>query len=168
MFQCCLDSLCVLPLRSITCLISQPGFHTTAMILSSIVQCIYAIRPEQTRTLQFQALEGALDNWLLGLPEHLRYDPTTARFNGGPARLLPPNVLTLHMKYWCAVILLHRPFISHLSSAKGYVRGFSLFDGVVMVTVHCFLCLGTRNQSPRLHNETKIFACKLPIKSPRS
>jgi hypothetical protein len=33
--------------------------------------------------------------------------------------LPPPNVLTLHMKYWCTVILLHRPFIRHLSSAKG-------------------------------------------------
>jgi len=106
-------------LRRITRLVPQPGLHTTAMILSSIVQCIYAIRPEQTRISQFHALEEALDNWLLGLPEHLRYDPIAARFSGAPARLLPPNVLTLHMKYWCTVILLHRPFISHLSSAKG-------------------------------------------------
>lgn len=92
---------------------------TLSMILSSIVQCIYAIRPEPTRTSQFHILEEALDNWLLELPEHLRYDPAAAKFNGAPARLPPPNVLTLHMKYWCTVILLHRPFIKHLSSAKG-------------------------------------------------
>lgn len=89
------------------------------MILSSIVQCIYAIRPEPTRTSQFHALEEALDNWLLELPEHLRYDPVVAKLNGAAARLPPPNVLTLHMKYWCTVILLHRPFIRHLSSARG-------------------------------------------------
>lgn len=119
MFQCCLDTLYALSLRSITRPVPQPRFHTTAMILSSIVQCIYAIRPEPTRTSQFHALEEALSNWLLGLPEHLRYDPMAARFNGATTRLPPPNVLTLHMKYWCTVILLHRPFIRHLSSAKG-------------------------------------------------
>ena len=88
------------------------------MILSSIVQSIYAIRPEQTRTSRFCALEEALGNWLLELPEHLRYDPLTARFNGTATRLPPPNVLTLHMKYWCTVILLHRPFIRHLSGVR--------------------------------------------------
>lgn len=89
------------------------------MILSSIVQCIYAIRPEPVRTSQFHTLEEILDNWLLELPEHLRYDPTAAKFNGTTTRVPLPNVLTLHMKYWCTVILLHRPFIRHLFSAKG-------------------------------------------------
>lgn len=89
------------------------------MILSSVIQHIYAIRPESTRTSQFCMLEEALDNWLLRLPEHLRYDTIAARFNGPSTRLPPPNVLTLHMKYWCTVILLHRPFIRHLTSAKG-------------------------------------------------
>jgi len=93
--------------------------RTTAMILSSVVQCIYAIRPEQTRTSQFHALEEKLDGWLLGLPEQLRYDPMAARFTGATRPSPPPNVLTLHMKYWCAVILLHRPFIKHLSSVRG-------------------------------------------------
>jgi hypothetical protein len=99
--------------------ISHPGFHATAMILGSIVQCIYAIRPESARTSQFHTLGKILDNWLLQLPEHLRYDPVAAKFNGATAQLPSPNVLTLHMKYWCTVILLHRPFIRHLSSAKG-------------------------------------------------
>ena len=89
------------------------------MILSSIVQCIYAIRPEPARASQFHTLEEILDNWLLELPEQLRYDPTAARFSGATGPFPPPNVLTLHMNYWCAVILLHRPFIRHLSSVKG-------------------------------------------------
>ena len=101
------------------CSPSHPGFTITAMILSSVVQCIYAIRPEPTRVVQFHTLEEILDNWLLELPEHLRYDLMATKFNGATTRLQPPNVLTLHMKYWCTVILLHRPFIRHLSGAKG-------------------------------------------------
>ena len=117
--QRCLDTMYALSLCYFTHLVPQPRLHTTAMILSSVIQCIYAIRPEPTRASRFCTLEEALDNWLLELPEHLRYDPLAARFNGATARLPPPNVLTLHMKYWCTVILLHRPFIRHLSSAKG-------------------------------------------------
>jgi len=118
-FQCCLDTLYARSSHIITRFVPQYGLHITAMILSSVVQCIYAIRPESTRTLQFHTLGETLDNWLLSLPEHLRYDPMAAKFNGATGRLPPPNVLTLHMKYWCTVILLHRPFIRHLSSAKG-------------------------------------------------
>ena len=112
-------TLCAFFLSSVTISFAQPGLYPTAMILSSIVQCIYAIRPEQTRTSQFHALEETLDNWMLGLPEQLRYDPTAARFTNAARPLPAPNVLTMHMKYWCTVILLHRPFIKHLSSAKG-------------------------------------------------
>ena len=117
-FQCCLHPLYVLtPSQRPFCLSS--GFHFTACILSSIVQCIYSIRPEPDRTSQFHTLEEILESWFLELPEHLRYDPTAAKFSGTSGRLPPPNVLTLHMNYWCTVILLHRPFIRHLSSAKG-------------------------------------------------
>ena len=119
MLQRCCHTLYVLSPYSVTRSIVQLEFHTTAMILSSIVQCIYAVRPEQTRVSQFRALEETLDNWMLELPEQLRYDPTAARFTGAARPLPPPNVLTLHMKYWCTVILLHRPFVKHLSSAKG-------------------------------------------------
>ena len=118
-FQCCLLTLYVTTSLRYTPAISHPGSHATAMILSSIVQCIYAIRPESTRTSQFHTLGEVLDNWLLELPEHLRYDPVAAKFSGPAARVPPPNVLTLHMKYWCTVILLHRPFIRHLSGTKG-------------------------------------------------
>ena len=118
-FQRCHDSLYALSICIVIHMITQPGFCSTAMILSSVVQCIYAIRPEPTRASQFHALEEALDNWLLELPEQLRYDPMAARFTGATGPLPAPNILTLHMKYWCTVILLHRPFIRHLSSDKG-------------------------------------------------
>ena len=118
-FQCCCGTLYVRSLRSVTRSVTQPRSHATAMILSSIVQCIYAIRPEPTRASQFHTLEETLDAWLLDLPEQLRYDPMATRFTGSTGPLPAPNVLTLHMNYWCTVILLHRPFIRHLSSAKG-------------------------------------------------
>lgn len=75
-----------------------------AGILSTIVQAIYAVRPVSSKHAESAVLEGLLDKWYIELPEHLRYDPSS---NG---RLTPlPNVLTLHMQYWCAVLLLHRP-----------------------------------------------------------
>ncbi|KAG6909434.1 hypothetical protein DXG01_000588 [Tephrocybe rancida] len=76
-----------------------------AGILGMIVQAIYAVRPALSRHSEAQFLEGLLDKWYIGLPENLRYDI------GSPKRPTPPpHVLTLHMQYWCTVLLLHRPF----------------------------------------------------------
>lgn len=66
-----------------------------------IVQTIYAVKEVTSRTLEAVQLEQTLDRWYLGLPEHLRYVPG--------AVVPPPHVLTLHMQYWCAVLLVHRP-----------------------------------------------------------
>ena len=75
-----------------------------ANILSRIVQTIYAVRPIPHRYAESKALEGLLDKWKIDLPDHLRYEPGLSK------QPLPlPNVLTLHMQYWCAVLLLHRP-----------------------------------------------------------
>ncbi|KAJ7165119.1 fungal-specific transcription factor domain-containing protein [Mycena filopes] len=60
-----------------------------AGILSQIVQSIYALRPAASRHAELVVLDGQLDKWRLGLPAHLQHDPA----------------------YWCAVLLLHRPFI---------------------------------------------------------
>jgi len=78
-----------------------------AGILSKIVQAIYAVRPSSSRHAESMVLEGLLDRWYLDLPEHLRYDPNASAASKQQAPL--PNVLTLHMQYWCAVLLLHRP-----------------------------------------------------------
>ncbi|KAF5384170.1 hypothetical protein D9615_003165 [Tricholomella constricta] len=75
-------------------------------ILSMIVQAIYAVRPTSSRHSESKFLEGLLDKWYHELPGHLRYDPGSTK-----RPTPPPHVLTLHMQYWCAVLLLHRPFI---------------------------------------------------------
>lgn len=69
-----------------------------------MVVAIYGIRPVQSRHVEAMHFESLLDKWYLELPNHLRYDL------GLPRGALPlPNVLVLHMQYWCAVLLLHRP-----------------------------------------------------------
>ena len=78
--------------------------HCAANILGRIVQTIYAVRPIPHRHAESKALEGLLDKWYIDLPHHLRYEPGLSK---QPVPL--PNVLTLHMQYWCAVLLLHRP-----------------------------------------------------------
>jgi hypothetical protein len=68
-----------------------------------MVQAIYAVRPVSSRYAEALVLEGLLEKWYLGLPEHLRYDISS------PKETPLPHILTLHMQYWCAVLLLHRP-----------------------------------------------------------
>jgi len=76
----------------------------SASIVSTIVQAIYAVRPVSSRQAEAKVLEGLLDKWYFELPSHLQYDP-----NNSSAKTPVPHILTLHMQYWCAVLLLHRP-----------------------------------------------------------
>ncbi|KAJ7248172.1 fungal-specific transcription factor domain-containing protein [Mycena haematopus] len=78
-------------------------------ILSQIVQSIYALRPASSRHAELVVLDGQLEKWHLALPTHLQHDPARTIRNGVDVPL--QQVLTLHMQYWCAVLLLHRPFI---------------------------------------------------------
>ncbi|KAK0469332.1 fungal-specific transcription factor domain-containing protein [Desarmillaria tabescens] len=82
---------------------------TLSGIISMIVQAIYAVRPVSSRHAESVYLESMLDKWYLELPAHLQHDPVSLKH---PVPL--PHVLTLHMQYWCAVLLLHRPFIRHV------------------------------------------------------
>ncbi|PPR03375.1 hypothetical protein CVT24_012500 [Panaeolus cyanescens] len=99
-------------------IIGMPGriiscFNASACLsglLSMIVQGIYAVRPPNSRHSEAELLEKELDKWYLALPEQLRYEPGASK----PGINTLPNVLTLHMQYWCAVLLLHRPFIRHV------------------------------------------------------
>ena len=79
-----------------------------ACILSAIVQSIYAVRPGSSRHAESTHLESMLDKWYLDLPDHLRFDPGSSSPSSRQETPLP-NVLTLHMQYWCVVLLLHRP-----------------------------------------------------------
>jgi hypothetical protein len=72
-----------------------------------IVQVIYAVKPVPNRHHEALELEKTLDRWYLDLPEHLRYEPGAK--GSGKHPVPTPHVLTLHMQYWCAVLLLHRP-----------------------------------------------------------
>ncbi|KAG8687972.1 hypothetical protein FRC09_013179, partial [Ceratobasidium sp. 395] len=81
-------------------------------ILSHIVEGLYSIRPSGTgsRSAERIELEEQLEKWMLGLPVYLRYDIARGVIEGS-GKVPPPHVLTLHMMYWCSVLLLHRPSI---------------------------------------------------------
>lgn len=79
-----------------------------------IMQAIYPIRLHTFRQSEFTRIEQLLDKWYIDLPEHLRFDPSSPKYYSRP-----PHIFTLHMQYWCTVILLHRPFIRHLMATSG-------------------------------------------------
>ena len=81
-------------------------FSFPASILAMIVQAIYTVRNTPTRTSDAAQLERTLDKWYNELPDYLRYDSSVKSVTAPP-----PHVLTLHMQYWCAVLLLHRPLL---------------------------------------------------------
>ncbi|KAF8585649.1 hypothetical protein K439DRAFT_1409792 [Ramaria rubella] len=77
-------------------------------ILSNIVETIYAVHAHHSRHAECTLLEQRLDKWYIELPDHLQ-------FNYAAKATPPPHVLTMHMQYWCSVLLLHRPFIRRKS-----------------------------------------------------
>ena len=78
--------------------------YFVAAILGKVAQGIYAVRPVSGRHSESVLLDGLLNKWYIELPKQLRYDP------GKKQEQTPlPHILTLHMQYWCTVILLHRP-----------------------------------------------------------
>ncbi|CUA68348.1 Lactose regulatory protein LAC9 [Kluyveromyces lactis NRRL Y-1140] [Rhizoctonia solani] len=81
-------------------------------ILSKIVEALYSIRPAPgaSKSAERAQLEEELEKWLLNLPVDLRYDITRGVIEGS-GKVPPPHVLTLHMMYWCSLLLLHRPSI---------------------------------------------------------
>ena len=94
---------------------------------------VYAIRSSSNRTSEAMILEERLDKWYIGLPEHLQYNcPKSDRI---PA----PHIVTLHMDYWCTVLLLHRPLC---------VSPILIFD---VGKIHALICfsIGTKGQRSR-------------------
>lgn len=81
-----------------------------AVIMGMIIQAIYAIRSVPSRHAEFAKFDKTLSKWYLELPEHLSFDPAAPK-NPCPA----PPILTLHMQYWCTVLLLHRPLYAFFS-----------------------------------------------------
>jgi len=90
---------------------------TSIRILSMVVQYIYTMCPGSTRHAE-STLEGMLDEWYLDLPDHLHFDLGLASSSPSSKQLMHlPNVLMLHMQYWCVVLLLHGPSSANLGYA---------------------------------------------------
>ncbi|KAL1740837.1 fungal-specific transcription factor domain-containing protein [Schizophyllum fasciatum] len=78
------------------------------LIVGSIVTDIYPVRdpPSATKRACLEELENALHRWYLDIPDNLQFDLASAT-----RPIPPPHVLILHVRYWGAVLLLHRAFI---------------------------------------------------------
>ncbi|SDA02837.1 BZ3500_MvSof-1268-A1-R1_Chr11-1g03181 [Microbotryum saponariae] len=78
-----------------------------AVVINRIIANIYAIRIRvlgQSSETLLSLLDQSLASWYLALPPQLVYSPASKR-------VPPPHVLTLHLQFYSALILLHRPFI---------------------------------------------------------
>jgi hypothetical protein len=82
-------------------------------IVHGIITQIYPVRPTlgPSRQATQADLDSRLDQWYITLPEDLQYDASNKR------HIPPPHILFLHLRYWSAVLLLHRAFIPNW---KGY------------------------------------------------
>jgi hypothetical protein len=99
------------PIRTLSCFNASAALSN---ILSEVVQNIYSVRPSSSRHSELMRLEELLGKWLLDLPEHLRFDPSNWKKSHPPS----PYLMTLHMQYWCVVILLHRPFMKYSQEVR--------------------------------------------------
>ena len=74
------------------------------MIVAAIITQLYPVRhtPGLSRQAIQADLESRLEQWYIALPEDLQYDTSNKR------RIPPPQVLFLHIRYWSAILLLHR------------------------------------------------------------
>ena len=78
---------------------------TPGLIVGSIVTDIYPVRepPSATKRACLEELENALHRWYLDMPDNLQFDLASST-----RPIPPPHVLILHVRYWGAVLLLHR------------------------------------------------------------
>ncbi|KAF9567781.1 hypothetical protein CPC08DRAFT_739993 [Agrocybe pediades] len=78
-----------------------------AVITGAIVTQIYPVQVTTNvpRSTMLADLESRLDQWLITLPEELRFEGSTKKLTP------PPQIIYLHLRYWGAVLLLHRAFI---------------------------------------------------------
>jgi hypothetical protein len=81
-----------------------PSQSQLVEIVQAIVTQIYPVRPTPgpSRQAMLADLDSRLDRWHVTLPEDLQYDTSNNRCTP------PPHILFLHLRYWSAVLLLHR------------------------------------------------------------
>ncbi|GAA98879.1 uncharacterized protein L969DRAFT_76668 [Mixia osmundae IAM 14324] len=85
-----------------------------AVILSRIIGNVYAIRIRvigQSSETLLSMLDSSLAKWYTRLPTHLRY-------NVESTAVPVPHIMTLHCSFYCALILLHRPFVPGPNAAQ--------------------------------------------------
>lgn len=75
-----------------------------AVILGAIVSQIYPVRSNTgvSRQAMLADLESRLDQWYITLPDELQLEASSKRYTP------PPQILFLHVRYWGAVLILHR------------------------------------------------------------
>jgi hypothetical protein len=84
--------------------LQPPDEMNIVRIQSDIIKQIYPVvyvsrTPKRVRLAE---LEKRLDQWYIDLPEELRYESV------GKRAVPPPHIMVLHVRYWSAVLLLHR------------------------------------------------------------
>ncbi|KAF8971739.1 fungal-specific transcription factor domain-containing protein [Flammula alnicola] len=98
-----------LPYPPVPCRVMSAFCATSrlAVIMGAIVSQIYPVHSVASISKQAMLadLESRLDQWYITLPEELQYDGSSKRYTP------PPQILFLHVRYWGAVLLLHRAFI---------------------------------------------------------
>jgi hypothetical protein len=119
-------------------------FNASAMLsrlLGLVVKELYAVRPASSRHEVRLDLENQLDRWYIDLPDNLRIEK-------GSSEIHPPHLLTLHMQYWCTVLLLHRPFIrTHASMKTNHGSADQADDENHSITARCDeLCAAAANR----------------------
>ena len=67
---------------------------------------------DQPRRAVMDKLESALHNWMIDLPDELRYHESGSRTPP------PPHVLILHAEYYSALLLLYRALYVHLNLSR--------------------------------------------------
>ncbi|KIO08530.1 hypothetical protein M404DRAFT_23073 [Pisolithus tinctorius Marx 270] len=84
-----------------------------SVIIGSISSQVYPVKATRrgSRRAILSDLEARLDQWYHQLPDGLSYDPASKRI------VPPPPILFIHIKYWSAVLLLHRAFIPNWSGS---------------------------------------------------
>ncbi|KAI6120679.1 fungal-specific transcription factor domain-containing protein [Pisolithus croceorrhizus] len=85
-----------------------------SVIIGSISSQIYPVKATRrgSRRAILRDLEARLDQWYHQLPDGLSYDPASKR------AVPPPPILFIHVKYWSAVLLLHRAFIPNWNGSE--------------------------------------------------
>ena len=82
------------------------AFASLSVLIGRIINSIYSIGirvSSQTDDI-LSILDQSLSSWYLSLPLHLQYTPGSGSHN-----ILLPHVYSLHLAFYSALILLHRP-----------------------------------------------------------